>query len=335
MLATLLDPAGRQTSWEYDDASRPTWITLPGEDPDAPGAALELGFTWDANSNVRTIDVPGEGGVHEFGYSSIDRATDYIPPDATLSDGTEVSTVTDTTYDNFGRPDQVFRPDGVVIEPVYDEASGRLTDILVDGRRERTLTYHPVTGHLWSARMRTGNQLRFETQGSLPRAERSVGLIDGEVRWDYDALLVLDEECVEAGGATSCVHAAHDRDSLLEGLCLDAPCTAGVAPEYDIVLDEALGYIRGTSFGTIDTHLRLDEFGAQETLFACATGVPGYEESADGTCGTDEVIFSEEVTDYDDLGRIRRVVESDPLGSDLRASYLYDAAGRLSTATLI
>src|SRR4029079_11281922 len=67
------DPLGKATTFGWDNADRPTSMTLPG------GSAY--GYAHHANGNRTSVTMPS-GAVHALTYDALNRVAHYTPPTA-------------------------------------------------------------------------------------------------------------------------------------------------------------------------------------------------------------------------------------------------------------
>jgi YD repeat-containing protein len=101
-LGSVIDPLGRQTTYEYDAVGRTRGITRPD------GSLID--FEYDGNGNLAVLVNPA-GVSHRFGHNQVNEASAYTTP---LSGSYQFR------YDRDRRPTETVLPSGKTIRNVYD-----------------------------------------------------------------------------------------------------------------------------------------------------------------------------------------------------------------------
>ena len=276
-----------------------------------------------ANGNVTGITPPGKP-EHAFGYNDVELLYHYFPPE--LAGVPRVDTF--YYYDRDRNLTMVSRPDSRAVSLGYDQASGRLTQLLLSSVGEILLQYHDGstgignTGQLHRITRPEGGTVEFLPDGFLP----------GYEAWDhwpvwigvfrqYDDDLNLKELLVGSPpGVNYHITLAYDDDGLLTAVSLP---DQGLS--LDLRRDTASGYLLGTDAhsggsDTLRTNQWYNGFGELAGLEALVetTGEQLYR-----------VIYDDgDQHPRDALGRIVRKQET-VLGESHEFTYHYDVYGRL------
>lgn len=281
-LQTVSDPLGRQQHFEYDLKGRTTRHVLPD--------GREVGYEYDANDNVTAVTPPGRP-AHRFTHNTVDLGQDYIPPNLG-----EVDAATRYIWNRAKQLESVVRPDGLVIDYVYGQSTGKLDRIDVPSGAY-IFDYEIETGQLKTLTAPDGTALSYAYDGFLLTAATLTGAVNGEIRYDYDNNFEL--KGIDFNGQR--VAFDYDDDGLLT--------QAGVL---GLSRDVNNGLLQETSLGVVNTDPEYNEFGELGSEVVTINGADVY------------------TVDYerDKVGRIARKVEAIN-GHIVTHDYSYDPAGRL------
>lgn len=142
----ITDPAGRKTSYAYDDRDRLLTVTQEGTSAFPLPAPLVTAFGYDAAGNVTTVTDP-KSQVTTYGYDALSRLTSIEQ---------ELGQTVTYAYDGRGRLDAVTNARGNVLRHAY-EAWGALAAVqhFVDTAADtpvRTVSYdYDLAGNVTSA----------------------------------------------------------------------------------------------------------------------------------------------------------------------------------------
>ena len=294
-LASIEDPLNREISFEYDAAGRVTKQTLPD--------LREILFSYDDSGNVTSITPPGRP-AHMFQYTGVDQEKEYLPPNVTPPLATPQ---TQMTYTQDGDIERITRPDGQVIDFVYDSAGRLERQILPTG--DIVTTYEAGTGNRETVTAPSGSELTLKYDGALVTDMIWAGPVGGSVEQTYDDDLRVASRSVN-GSHT--INFTYDVDSQLESVG---------DPVFGPLLAlgrDANGQVTGSTLDTVTD----------------ATVYSGFGESDLYTVDVNSnEVFKQ---DYfrDDLGRITRIIETlDTPPTSTTFEYTYDLAGRLEAVT--
>jgi RHS repeat-associated protein len=249
-------------------------------------------YSYDANGNLTSTTPPGRP-THAFTYTAVDLEEAYLPPDI----GTGAHP-TQYIYNLDRQLTQVARPDGTTIDLGYDGA-GRL-NTLTHPHGQVTFGYHHATGHLTTIIAPDGESLAFVHDGNLLTQETWSGAIAGSVQYVYDPNFRLISQSIN--GDTPVIF-QYDLDGLLTNV-----------GAFAIGRDAQNGLITGSILGNISDSRAYNSFGE----------ITSYRGTFNG-----RDLFAVQFT-RDLLGRITQKVETVE-GQTNTYSYVYDAAGRLTT----
>lgn len=285
-LGTMVDAAGRTVSFTYDAAGRVISQTLPD--------GRVIAFSYDANGNVTSITPPGRPS-HGFDYTPVDLQSAYLPPQPQPP---VASPQTLYQYNVDRQLTEIIRPDGLLIDFVYDPA-GRLSQQVLPGNQSVTYAYDPNTGNLLTITAPDGGTLTFAYDGTLLLSETWAGTVNGTVSRTYDNDFRVVSQSVN-GGTT--VNLNYDPDSLLAGTNV-----------LSITRDPQTGLIDGTTLGPVSDAYTYSDLGEVAAYEADVNGSPTY------------------ATQYarDALGRVTEKTET-MAGVTHVVDYNYDLAGRLT-----
>ena len=251
-----------------------------------------IGFDYDKNGNVTEITPPRKP-THTFTYTSLDQQEVYVPP--VLAEVVEPQTRYEYNLDK--QLTYIHRPDGKLIEFVYDEVKKRLNTIKLP-TGEQVYGYKPDTGQLASITDVDGGILSYSYDGSLPLSETWQGVVNGKFGLTYNNDFRVEETKINDSHV---VGYGYDDDGLL--------IQAG-----SLILDRDLenGLLDGTQLSDVTTERTYNEFGELKTV----------------TVKQGAVVLYVVEYDRDKLGRIKQKTET-VAGVVTTNDYRYDLAGRL------
>jgi RHS repeat-associated protein len=285
-LGTMTDPLNRQHILDYDQAGRITNLVLPG--------GRETTYTYDAAGNLTILSPPGRP-PHTFDYTALNLRSEYVPPDVGIG-----LVKTTFAYNRDRQLTRVTRPDGQVIDLVYDDA-GRLRS-LVTPQGSFGYTYNAATGQRVQIVSPNGGTLTSAYDGVLKTLTSWSGAVSGTLTQSYDNDFRPSTQSVNGGEAVSF---AYDKDGLLIG-----------AGALTVTRDHSTGFLKGASLGDITESWGYNPFG-ELTLHSATYG------------GGD---FFHIQYSFDKLGRIIQKTETIS-GLSETYSYGYDEAGRLASVS--
>jgi RHS repeat-associated protein len=236
-LASVTDPLGRQVSFDYNLAGRPTRQVLPD------GRTVSLAY--DASGNVTSVTPPGRP-AHSFAYTPVDLEQSYSPPNLGFQSTTQ------TSYDLDHAVSLISRPAGDSIVPSYDTA-GRLSS-LATAAGTTTVAYDRTSGHLSQLTAPGGVGLSYGYDGALLTDTTWSGPISGTVHRGYDSFFRVASESVSGGQS---VPYQYDADGLLTS-----------AGALQIQRDPATGFVTGSSLGGTTESRTYDAYGAEASYTA-------------------------------------------------------------------
>ena len=292
-LADISDALGRVTSYSYDAAGRVIEQTLPD--------GRYISYIYDNNGNLTSLTPPGRT-AHIFDYDTINQETGYQPP--AIGSGT-FNTVYDYNLDK--QLELITRPDGRQIDYVYDDTTGKLTDVILP---RQTLSYtYDSAGRLTILDTVEGSSttssLNYSYDGSLLLSETLTGQVSGSTTFNYDNNFWLTGITVDDGATSATVSYGYDNDGMLTQ-----------AGDLSISRDVVNGLPIGTTLGTVAADSSYNSFGELENYSSAAGGA---------------TLLSDSYT-RDALGRITAKTETIG-GVTTTTSYDYDTAGRLTSVT--
>jgi len=250
---------------------------------------LEQGF--DGNGNLTSLTPPGQP-AHIFNYNSVDKETQYTPPD--LAGVTTPQTIYD--YDRDRKLTSITRPDSQVITFNYRLNTDQLTSLSIP-TGDYTFGYD-TNQELTSITAPSGAGLAFTLDGALQTKANWTGDIVGEVEIVLDNQFKIAEQKVN--GANS-ILLGYDNDNLLTS-----------AGSLTITRNADNGLITGSSQTNVSTSQSYNSYA--EVLNYNAT----YNASQ---------LYNVDYT-RDNLGRITQQIETIE-GVTQTLDYDYDLAGRL------
>ncbi|MEX1058169.1 MAG: hypothetical protein WED11_10585, partial [Natronospirillum sp.] len=184
-LATVTDVQGQTVNYANDAAGRLIQQTNPD------GATVE--YEYDANGNLTDILLPG-GDLHSFNYTVQNKKAAYNPPSPNnaASDAPIGSNHPTTLYQyNLDRQlEAITRPDGAVIDYVYDDTTGQLTDLIIPEVRyvyDYYGEFDPIhSGQLKIITAPGGQQIEYEYDGFLLTNTTWGGPVNGTLAYEYN-----------------------------------------------------------------------------------------------------------------------------------------------------
>ena len=246
-------------------------------------------FEYDANGNVIAIVPPGQP-AHLFDHTALDQERAYTPPSVDTFDP-----ATRYTYNRDKQLELVTRPDGQLIDFVYDSA-GRLQTLQVP---HGNLGYqYDSAGRLQSLSAPGGLTLSYGYDGALVTSQTLAGPVIGALTRSYDSDFRLHS--LSVNGAS--IAFGYDNDSLLIE-CREPQ------PHPQIPHN---GLLASTVLGTVNDSRGYNGFAEIED----------YSASHNGTA-----LLSLHYT-RDALGRITEKTETQGIVTTT-FNYAYDLAGRL------
>jgi RHS repeat-associated protein len=160
---TMQDGTGL-TQWEYDENNRVTRYRYKG---------LEIGYSYDLNSNRTSIAYPG-AKVVQYRYDLNDRLNEVVD---------WLGQTTRYTYDANGRLKEVVLPNGSTAQYGYDQA-GRLESLL---------------NHLANGTLLSSHQFTLDRSGNIVRENGIAPLEPGGEDMEQDSLYDPSNRLLEAG----------------------------------------------------------------------------------------------------------------------------------------
>jgi len=284
-LDKLTDAVGRYTQFQIDAVGRVTTQILPD--------ARQINYRYDANGNVTSITPPSRP-AHDFEYTKVDLQKQYTPPTLTGLEQPQ----TQYAYNLDKQLVKIRRPDGQVIDFVYDDEKGRLNGINLPGEQSVSYAYNDSTGQLKTVIAPEGSTLSYTYDGSLPLSETwGNGEITGTLSLSYDNHFQVTTLSLNGNK----VNYEYDADGRVTK-----------AGDLGLTRNEQNGLFTGTQLGNITTQRTHNRFGEMASETASYNSNTLYR------------------TEYrrDQLGRITQKVETLE-GVATTFNYRYDVAGRL------
>jgi len=312
-LASLTDPVGRVTSFEYDAAGRLTAWILPGD--------RRLEIRRDRIGAPVAVVTP-RGSTHELRRSASGLVSRYIPP-PNVGDPAELYAV-DYEHDPDRLLDRILWPDGRAV--TFEHGCGRRLERATFPGGEITYTYDESRNTVTGVNRSGHASLAVAHDGPLVTRQTWSGAISGRVDRTYTDGFAIHRETVN--GAQP-VDFGFDGDELLVQ-----------AGDLSISRSAANGLVQSTTLGGIVTIHEHDEFGSITRTRAERDGVTFldvvYQRDLRGRItGTTETIEGSTATwsySYDVTGRIE-TAELDAGGTLHSYSYGYDANGNRVNVT--
>jgi len=284
-LDKLTDAVGRYAQFHYDAVGRVTTQILPD--------GRQINYSYDANGNVTAITPPSRP-AHDFEYTKVDLQKQYTPPTLTGLEQPQ----TQYAYNLDKQLLKIQRPDGQVIDFVYDEEKKRLNRINLPGEQSVSYAYDDSTGKLKTLTAPDGSTLSYTYDGSLPLSETwSNGEITGTLSLSYDNHFQVTTLSVNGNA----VNYRYDADGQISK-----------AGDLELTRNEQNGLFTGTQLGNLSTQRTHNTFSEMASETASYNSNTLYR------------------TEYqrDQLGRITQKLETlDGIATTF--NYRYDVAGRL------
>ncbi len=220
------DPLTRLTTLDNDAVGRTQTQTLPD--------LRQIGFAYDANSNVTGITPPGRP-QHTFAYNAVDRLSTYTPPAVSGVSAPQ----TGYAYNLDQQSKLVTRPDGLSVTPVYNSVTGRIDHLdTPDG----SYVYTWLAGNRVSQLTALGNvQLNYTWDGALLTGATTSGPFSASVGYSYDNNFWLTH--LNAAGTT--VDYGYDTDGLLTSAAVGTT-------NLSLTLDAQNGLLDATTLGQVN-----------------------------------------------------------------------------------
>jgi len=301
-LNSVTDPLTRTTTFTNDAVGRVLSQELPHDVAD-PGDHT-IGMSYDANSNVTSIEPPGQP-AHTFGYTPVNLEQSYDPP--LPEPGYSGEKDTGYTYNLDKQLDAVDRP-GIHqpserdISLEYDESgdnpTGFLTSITIP-RGQINFTYETSTGYVDTMTAPGGESLDFTYTGSFLTNTSFSGTVTGNVSRTYDNNFRLESQSINSGNT---INYTYDNDGLLTG-----------AGDLTLQRDLTNGLITGTTLGSIT-----DTIGYTDAIEAI-----NYGEVASYSAQTTTDPLYAVTYERDFLGRITKKTETLEGGTPVVFEYTY------------
>ena len=294
-LEVVSDSLHRKTRYTYDGGDRVVSKQLPG--------GQVVGYAYDANGNLTGLTPPGRP-EHQFGYTPVDLNERYTPPSVPgIADP-----ATRYEFDLDRQREKVTRPDGGVIDLVYEVGTGRLLSIL-HPRGINQYTYWDTpqqvgaapTGQLKTVTSPDTVTVSYAYDGPLLTSETWSGAVAGSVEHLHDRAFRDSLERVVVGSAVDTAGFSYDRDGLLVR-----------AGPMRIERRSSDGLVASTAVGVVTSSVGYDSHGDLADLHYTVNGNAYFHEHLE----------------RDVLGRIVRVDETWS-GVTTSRTFEYDAAGRL------
>ncbi len=249
LVEKLTDALGRETTFTYNAAGRPTASTGPGN--------RTIAVESDAHGNIVSLAPPG-AEKHAMAYTPVDLLQRYAPP---LANAQASVNATDYSYNLDQELVKVTLPGGGQVVTTYDAAKGRVTAI-DSGLRQVGFAYD-AAGRVSALSSSAGAGLSFVYDGRLQLETKWSGAQVGVVRYDYDNDFYVN--AVSVNGAK--IDFTFDKDKLLASA---GALTLARQPE--------TGFLTGTALGVVATTQRYTPFGELQARMASAKGATLFSE---------------------------------------------------------
>jgi RHS repeat-associated protein len=307
----ITGPLSRSVSFLYDNAARVREQILSD--------GRQITFITDSNGNIKSIKPPGRPS-HFFSYSSVNLLESYTPP--VLPDVQNSATIYDNNLDR--DLEQLTRPDGLILDPVYDFTKDRLEGIILSDGREIEVTYYdgdplgePDTSQVKEIRVLPENVSVFYIyDGFLITKKNWEGVFQGAVGYVYDNDFRIQSLNINSADFFQ-ADFEYDDDGLMSrvGASISA---VPLAVDFSIDRDPENDLVTGTNLDKIKTTHTYNNFGELSI----------YQALVDNTV-IFETIYDMVGKTRDSLGRITDLTET-VAGVTTNYRYEYDEAGRLA-----
>ena len=276
----------------------------------------QTAFSWDANNNLVSLIPPGRP-AHAHSYNPLNTLESYTPP--ILPD---VPTPGSTfTYDADGLPRLTTRPDGLVLERLYD-AGGRL-EAITTPNGNYDYQYFGIapcmgcaSGKLSRVTSPQGVALDFTYNGPLVTRSTWSGTTSGALSMTYDNNFRVATDTVSAGPANSTIRYGYDGDGLR--ICASpTTCSPAGSDALRAVMDPEIARVAQVVLGATTEAHSYNNFGELANLTSRHGSTVLYSEVMDSATAP-----------RDALGRITTRVEMTATGV-ATWQYAFDVRGRL------
>ncbi|RKZ61438.1 MAG: hypothetical protein DRQ99_20435, partial [Candidatus Parabeggiatoa sp. nov. 3] len=233
-LDKLTDTVGRESQFQIDAVGRVTTQILPD--------SRQINYSYDPNGNVTAITPPSKP-LHGFEYTKVDLQKQYTPPTVTGIEQPQ----TQYAYNLDQQLLKIQRPDGQIIDFVYDAVKQRLNRIELPNNESISYAYFDNTGKLKTITDTEGSTLSYTYDGSLPLSETwGNGEITGTLTRTYNNEFRVTANSIN--GHT--VNYQYDDDGLLTQVG-------------NLILHRKAqnGFLTGTTLGNLITQQTLNPFG--------------------------------------------------------------------------
>ncbi|MGE4130792.1 MAG: PKD domain-containing protein [Bdellovibrionales bacterium] len=294
LLETATDPLNQVQRFSYDNSNRLTQQQLPD--------GRFIAFNYDQNGNLTGITPPGRP-IHQLLYNSMNRLSEYLPPN--------LITPTNTTYayslDN--KLTSIRRPDGALLSLNYDAQKGHLNSIITP-LGTSAFTYSPTTGQLQSSLSPDGITTSFTYDGPLLISNSSSGGVNGSITRTYNNNYFLTNE--NLGGQF--ISYAYDNDGLLTQ-----------AGTLSLSNDPTNGLITQTQIGVITESMTYNTLGEQLSQTSSLASFNYVRDSLGRITEKTETLGASPAVKfnyiYDNSGRLTQVLTNGALSR----TYAYDS----------
>jgi len=222
-IASVTDPLGRTTSYNFDLLDRPTRIDRPD--------SSTVRFQYDASGNLTVITTPVPAENH-FDYNGVNRVSGFTTP---------LGSATSYAYDKERKLSAINLPSGKTITNTYTH--GRLTGTTT---AEWTNSYIYSCGDLPASISRGSEQLNYSYDGTLLKSIAQSGSVFGNIGFSYNN--DFKPTAMSYGGMTASF--GYDSDGLLT--------TAG---RFTIARNAASGLPEQVSDGSMQINRTFNGYG--------------------------------------------------------------------------
>lgn len=199
-LSKTIEIFGRETHFRYDASGRVVEKIFPD--------SSSIKLSYDKNGNVISI-TPPQRPAHEFTLNPFELVSQYLPP---ALGGKE--TATKYTYNLDKQLTRVDRPDGKVIQFVYDQNLGVLNSINTPNGDYQN-TYDEGTGQLVKIVSPDFVELSYQYKGPLTESEGlSFSNVNASLGFEYNTDFTLKAATTFDRGGESRVEYLYDKDGL-------------------------------------------------------------------------------------------------------------------------
>jgi RHS repeat-associated protein len=308
LLASIIDPLNRATSYTYDKASRVTSATR------SDGASIK--YAYDERGNLNSYLSPS-GGAYAVSYNARNLIASHTPPPIDAS-----SEPLTYEYNQDRQLTKVQLSTSHSVANTYDAVSGKRLETTLS-RGSYRYSYDPQSGQLKTLTAPDGNEVLFEYDGAQIQQVQWSGTIKGTVADAFDNNFRIVSETVNGQLPVSYVYDNNGTTVAIGSLALKTT-------------RHSVGFTRSTTLGTVTDSSDFDGFSERTKYEAKINSASAirmmYERDLLGriTRKTETIQNATDVFEYEyDLGgRLTKVVKN---GASL-ASYSYDPSGNRLTA---